>query len=151
MSAGPKKGFGAKPSNPQRTPSAGEQRRKGAAARYDEMAAAGFPEYTVWMRLKEGGVDDDSEPMPWLPIGCISVPRSSQVADALFDAEEDLMQGAIRLYPNLTNEPRENIEFGYQLRDFDDEDIRVAERQKYKGIQGALRKWFRNLQNPMNA
>ncbi|CAN8064030.1 unnamed protein product [Agarophyton chilense] len=151
MNAAPKKGFDASPSKPQRTPSPGEQRRKSAASRYDEMAAAGMPEYTVWLRLKQGGVADDNETMPWLPVGCISVPRSSQVADALFEAEDDLMQGAIRLYPNITNEPRENIEFGYQLRQFDDEEIKIATRQQYTGIQGTLRKWFRQLQNPMNA
>ncbi|KAI0560297.1 hypothetical protein FGB62_117g19 [Gracilaria domingensis] len=84
------------------------------------MAAAGLPEYTVWMRRKQGGVEGEEETMPWLPVGCISVPRSSEVADALFHAEADLVHVTILLYPKFTNEPKENIEFGYQIRLFDD-------------------------------
>lgn len=152
-----KKGFGElSSSKASRIPSKGEKRRKAASDRYDQMAAAGLPEYTVWMRLKnapDAPSTDDGKPeqMPWLPVGCISVPRSSQVAGAIFDAEEDVMQGATRLYPALQNQPRDNIEFGYQLREFDDEEIRVAERESEKGVQGLLRKWFRAWQNPMNA
>lgn len=132
------------------------KRRQAASDRYDAMAAAGMPEYSVWMRLKEGGTGveqeqgEQPETMPWLPVGCISVPRSSQVADALFKSEEDLMQGAIRLYPNLAKEPRDNIEYGYQLREFDDEPIRVAERSPTSGLQATLTNFFRKLQNPLN-
>lgn len=151
-----KKGFGKSSSKPSRIPSEGEKRRKAASDRYDEMAAAGLPEYTVWMRLKDvpdapPGGDGEPEQMPWLPVGCLSVPRSTQVAKAIFNAEEDLIQGATRLYPTLQNQPRENIEFGYQLREFDDEEIRIAERESENGVQATLRKWFRAWQNPMNA
>lgn len=119
------------------------------------MAAAGMPEYTVWMRLKEvpdapPGENEEPEEMPWLPVGCISVPRSSQVSKALFDAEEDLMKGAAKLYPNLQKQPRDNIEFGYQLRQFDDEEIRIAERESEKGLQAMFRNAFRSILNPMN-
>lgn len=147
--AGGRKGFGDKSSVP-KPPSDASKRRKAASDRYDEMAAAGMPEYSVWMRLKEGGTEDGEQQMPWLPVGCISVPRSSQVSDALFKAELDLMQGAIRLYPKLKQEPRDNIEFGYQLREFDDEPIRVAERSSATGLQATLTNFFRKLQNPMN-
>lgn len=143
------KGFGKQPPPPP-PPSEASKRRSAAADRYNEMAAAGMPEYTVWMRLKEGGTSEEGEQMPWLPVGCISVPRSSQVADALFDVEEDLMQGAVRLYPKLRDEPRDNIQFGYQLREFDDEDIRVAERSPTTGFQATLTNFFRKLQNPLN-
>lgn len=142
------KGFG-KEEPPQRDPSTNQSRRNAAASRYDEMAAAGMPEYSVWMRLKEGGGADEGKEMPWLPVGCISVPRSSQVAEALFDAEADLMQGAERLYPKLKNEERDNIEFGYQLREFDDEDIRVAEKPVKGGMQGFLTSFVRKFQNPL--
>lgn len=149
------KGFGVPSKKEVRKPSKGEQRRKAASDRYDKMAAAGFPEYTVWLRLKEvpdapPGDDGEQAPMPWLPAGCISVPRSNRVAKAIFDAEEDLMQGAIRLYPNLKKQPRDNIEFGYQLREFDDEEIRTAERESEKGLQAVLRNFFRAIQDPMN-
>lgn len=153
--ASDQKGFGKPSSKPERVPSAGEERRNAASSRYDKMAAAGMPEYTVWMRLKDvqdapPGEDDEPEQMPWLPVGCLSVPRSSQVSKAIFDTEDDLMQGAIRLYPNLQNQERDNIEFGYQLREFDDEEVRVAEREEETGIQATLRKWFRAMQDPMN-
>lgn len=143
-----RKGFGKEPTPP-KNPSEGTKRRQAASERYDQMASAGMPEYTVWMRLREGGTADGEE-MPWLPVGAISVPRSSQVSDALFEAEEDLMQGAIRLYPKLQNEPRENIQFGYQLRQFDDEPIRIAERSPKAGFQSMLANIFRKLQNPLN-
>lgn len=148
-----KKGFGSKP--PPRVPSQSSKRRAAASDRYDQMAAAGMPEYSVWMRLKEvpdapPGEDGEPEQMPWLPVGCISVPRSSQVSKAIFDAEEDLMQGATRLYPTLQNQARDNIEFGYQLREFDDEEIRIVERESEEGFGGTLRKLFRTLTNPMN-
>lgn len=151
------KGFAPPPKKPPRTPSASETRRKAASDRYDQMAASGMPEYTIWMRLKEPPAppsDDEAEQqeqMPWLPVGCLAVPRSNQVSKALFESEEDLMQGAIRLYPNLQNQPRENIEFGYQLREFDDEEIRIAERDDVRGVQGFLRKWFGAWQNPLNS
>lgn len=148
--SGPRsRGFGKNPPTP-KDPTDNTKRRQAAAERYDQMAAAGMPEYTVWMRLREGGTMEGEE-MPWLPVGAISVPRSSQVGDALFDAEEDLMQGAIRLYPKLQNEPRDNIEFGYQLREFDDEPIRIAERSPKKGLQATLTNFFRKLQNPLNS
>lgn len=153
--ASEQKGFGSPSKKPSRRASQGEQRRRAASDRYDRMAAAGMPEYTIWMRLKEvpdapQGDDGEVEQMPWLPVGCLSVPRSSQVSQAIFDAEQDLMQGAIRLFPNMQNQPRDNIEFGFQLREFDDEEIRVAQRESEIGIQGTLRRWFRALQDPMN-
>lgn len=154
--SGPKsKGFGIPPppSSPN-TPSESTNRREKASQKYDEMVASGMPEYSVWFGLKEGGVAEDTsdEEMPWLPVGAISVPRSSQVVDALFERKtmEDLMQGAMRLYPKLRNEDKENIQFGYQLKEFDDEPIRVAERTPQTGFQATLTKIFRRLQNPLS-
>ena len=141
-------GFGKK--TPKRPSSKGEIRRKAASQKYDEMAAKGMPEYTIWMRLKEGGVVEEGEQMPWLPVGSLAVPRSNQVADVIFETEDDLMQGATRLYPTLQNQPRDNIEFGYQLREFDDEEIRVAERRDDTGWKAALSNFWANIQNPMN-
>lgn len=152
--SGPKsKGFGKAP--PPNTPSESTDRRQKASQKYDEMVASGMPEYTIWFRLKEGGVSDEDtveKEMPWLPVGVISVPRSSQVVDCLFERKtmEDLMQGALRLYPKLKNERKENIQFGYQLKEFDDEPIRVAERITETGFQATLTTIFRKLQNPLS-
>ena len=102
------KGFGDKPTAA-RPVSKDQKRREAAASKYDEMAAAGMPQYSVWIRLKDppkmpdydpaiDGEEND-QPMPWLPVGSLSVPRSSQVSAAIYEAENDLLQGAYRLYP----------------------------------------------------
>lgn len=139
-------------------PSQGQKRREAAASRYDEMAASGMPEYSVWIRLKEPprpeGVskdDPDFQEMPWLPVGSLAVPRSSQVSQAIFDAEDDLLQGAYRLYPNMKKEEKDNIEYGFQLKQFDDEDIRKAERKQSGGFMGNFQEWIDKLTSPMNA
>lgn len=148
------RGFGDKPVK--RAKSRAAKRRDAAAERYDKMAAAGMPEYSVWVRLKEAprppGMEDDPDfpPMPWLPAGSLSVPRSSQVSSAIFDAEEDLLQGIYRLYPNMKKEPLDNIEYGFQLKQFTDEEIRTAERPVEGGVQGMLRGFFGKWQNPLN-
>lgn len=79
-------------------PSARIHRCQEAADRYDAMAASGMPYNSVWMRLKEGGSSADEEQIPWLPVGSLSVPHSSQVSDAPFDSEEIILQVAHRLY-----------------------------------------------------
>lgn len=150
--SGPK-GFGApKEAGGSKKQSSGSVRREAASNKFDEMVASGMPEYTVWFRLKKGGVESDTDEMPWLPVGAISVPRSSQVGDALFEQKtmEDLMQGALRLYPALKKEERDNIEFGYQLKDFDDEPIRIAEPSPKTGWKATLTNLFRRIQNPLN-
>ena len=149
------KGFGKKDERKMGS-SAAQQRRSAAASRYDEMVAAGMPIYSIWIRLKDPprppGMEDDESlsEMPWLPVGSLSVPRSSQVAKAIFDAEEDLLQGANRLYPNMQKESLDNIEYGFQLKEFPDEDIRLAERPVTGGLQGALRNLVSKLTNPLN-
>lgn len=149
------KGFGEQKA---KTPSKAQKRREAAASRYDEMAASGAPEYSIWIRLKEPprpeGVskdDPDFQEMPWLPVGSLSVPRSSQVSQAIFDAEEDLLQGAYRLYPNVKNEPMDNIEYGFQLKQFPDEDIRKAVRKETTGPLASFQGWIDKLTSPMNA
>jgi len=152
------KGFGDKPAAA-RPVSKGQKRRESAATKYDEMAAAGMPQYSVWIRLKDppkmpdydpevDGTDD--EPMPWLPVGSLSVPRSSQVSAAIYEAEDDLLQGAYRLYPNMKKEELSNIEYGFQNKEFPDEDIRLATPEGSGGIFSGLQDWIGKLTNPMN-
>lgn len=52
--AAKKKGFG--PPEETRPKSEGQIRRDAAGKRYDEMVAKGMPQYSVWMRLKAGGL-----------------------------------------------------------------------------------------------
>lgn len=148
------RGFGDKPAVP-RAATKGQKRREAAATRYDEMAAAGMPEYSIWIRLKDPprppGMEEDEEspPMPWLPVGSLSVPRSSQVAQAIYESEEDLLQGAYRLYPNMKKEALDNLEYGYQLQEYPDEEVRLAEKP-VEGFMGNLRNWFGELTTPLN-
>lgn len=147
------RGFGEKPEP--RAPKESQTRRDAAASRYDEMSAAGMPEYSIWIRLKDPprppGMEEEENPaMPWLPVGSLAVPRSSQVSKAIFDAEDDLLLGAYRLYPNMKKEEKENIEYGYQLKQFPDEDVRLAERLVDGGILGNFRNWISKLTTPLN-
>lgn len=150
------KGFGAKPTK--RAASERQMRQEAAASRYDEMAARGMPEYSVWIRLKEpprpDGVssdDPDFQVMPWLPVGSLAVPRSSQIANAIYEAEDDLLQGAFKLYPNMQNEERSNFEYGFQNKQFPDEEVRLAVKPVEGGIMGAFSDWVNKLTNPINA
>ncbi|MFN8787577.1 MAG: HHL1-like protein, partial [Pseudanabaena sp.] len=44
---------------------------------------------------------------------------------AIFQQEDALLKGAIRLYPIL-RKYNENLEYGYRLKEFPDEEITVA-------------------------
>jgi len=87
-----------------------------AANKYDEMKDKGLPEFNVFIRIK------DKE---WIPAGSMAVQRSNQISQAIFQQEAELLKGAIRLYPVLRNF-KDNLEYGYRLKQFPDEEITVA-------------------------
>jgi hypothetical protein len=70
-----------------------------AANKYDEMKGKGLPEFNVFIRIKG--------------------------SQAIFQQEAELLKGAIRLYPVLRNF-KDNLEYGYRLKEFPDEEITVA-------------------------
>ena len=87
-----------------------------AANKYDEMKDTGLPEFNVFIRIKG---------KEWVPAGSMAVQRSNQISQAIFQQEAELLKGAVRLYPVLRNF-KDNLEYGYRLKQFPDEEITVA-------------------------
>jgi len=123
-------GFGTP--KPQPKVSKRSAQRTAAAQQYDKMKEDGLPEYEIYIRI--GGKKN------WYPVGVISVKRSSQIDQAVFANQEELVQGAFRLYPVLKKN-RDQLEYGYRLKAFKDEPIQVAQKPQSivaGGIQSAL-------------
>eukprot|EP00182_Erythrolobus_australicus_P005473 CAMPEP_0185833240 /NCGR_PEP_ID=MMETSP1353-20130828/2554_1 /TAXON_ID=1077150 /ORGANISM="Erythrolobus australicus, Strain CCMP3124" /LENGTH=165 /DNA_ID=CAMNT_0028531499 /DNA_START=154 /DNA_END=651 /DNA_ORIENTATION=- len=133
------KGFGKKPAP--RPKSQGQIEREKASMRYDSMQKAGMPEYNIWIRVP--GADEKS----WYPVGSLCVDRSSKIADAIYANEEGLLSGAFRLFPRLRKES-EVFEYGYQLKEFPDEEIRVA--AKPSATSNVIRDFFNKILSPLN-
>lgn len=140
------KGFST--SKPQKKTSANSNasKRKQAAKRYDEMRAKGMPEFNIFVRC---GKVPPGRPNPWLPVGSLAVARSSAIHQAIFQNEEELKKAALRLFPRLSK-VKENLEFGFRLKDkdFEDEPIQVAIRPQPSPIQvwlDRIRGWLRLL------
>jgi hypothetical protein len=126
------RGFG--PEKPQPKVSQRSQERAKASQQLDRMKADGVPEFEVYLRV-QGSKN-------WFPVGAIAVQRSALIHNAIFDNEEQLLQGAFRTFPILRKN-QANLEYGYRLKEFKDEEIKVAVRPTAKGpgfVQGALGK-----------
>jgi hypothetical protein len=87
-----------------------------AASKYDEMKDKGLPEFNIYIRIKG---------KEWVPAGSMAVERSNQISRAIFQQEDALLKGAVRLYPIL-RKYKENLEYGYRLKEFPDEEVTVA-------------------------
>ena len=109
-------GFG-KPVHKQKKAGVGLTERKKAARQYDSMQDRGLPEFNIFIRVK--GLDR------WFPAGSLVVERSNQIDAAIFQQEEQLVKGGGRLFPVLLKH-RDSLEYGYRLKQFNDEPIRVA-------------------------
>lgn len=125
-------GFG-QPTTPKPKKSKRTAERQKAASQLDKMRADGTPEFEVYARIQGK--------KQWYPIGVVAVQRSSQISRAIYDSEEQLMQGAVRLYPVLRKYQGE-LDYGYRLKEFKDEPIELAEPPKSVagGVQNALGK-----------
>lgn len=121
------KGFGEKP--PEKKESARTKQRKRASEQYDKMKTDGVPEYEVYMRAM--GTKQ------WFPVGAIAVRRSSQISRAIYHSEADLLQGAFRAFPVLKKN-QGNLEYGYRLKEFKDDDIQVAVKPTPRSERGLL-------------
>jgi hypothetical protein len=106
-------------------------KRQAAAQQYDEMKSKGLPEFNIYIRIKG---------REWVPAGSLAVQRSSAINQALFQQEEELLKGALRMYPIL-KQYRDRLEYGYRLKEFKDEEITLAVRPN-PGIPGALGQIF---------
>jgi hypothetical protein len=126
------KGFGKTPPAPK--VSARSQQRAQAAQEYDEMKTKGVPDFEVYIRIKDK--------KPWYPVGSIAVKRSSQIHQAIYANQEDLLQGAFRLFPILKKN-QQQLEYGFRLKEFKDEPIQLAEppaENVGNAVQGAIAK-----------
>jgi hypothetical protein len=94
-------------------------KRAAASRKYDQMQKSGLPEFNIYVRIK--GEQN------WLPAGSMAVNRSSQINQALFQQEEELLKGVFRLFPKLRKRQSE-LEYGHRLKEFKDEPIVVATR-----------------------
>lgn len=96
-------------------------KRVAASLQYNEMKKSGLPEFNIYVRIQ--GQEN------WFPAGSMTVNRSSQINQALFQQEEELLKGVFRLFPKLRKNQSE-LEYGYRLKEFNDEPITVAIRPK---------------------
>lgn len=106
-----------------RKPQANHNKTKRAAAaqKFDEMKRSGLPEFNIFVRVKgQSG---------WLPAGVMAVDRSNKIGQAIYQNEAELREGAFRLYPRLRKQ-QANLEYGYQLKQYPDEPIALAEPPK---------------------
>lgn len=125
-------GFGK--SQPKPKVSKRSQERAEASTQYDKMKADGIPEYEVYIRIRDK--------KGWYPVGAIAVKRSNQINQAIYDSQEQLLQGAFRLFPTLRKHQTQ-LEYGYRLKEFKDEPIQLAEPPKTtatSGLQSAFTK-----------
>ena len=106
--------------------------RTRAVKRYDKLKAEGIPDFEVYIRIQGKKA--------WYPVGSIAVKRSDQINRAIFNSQENLLQGAFRLFPILRKHSTQ-LEYGYRLKEFKDEPIQLAVAPSPKGnagIQGAI-------------
>jgi len=89
----------------------------------------------------------NSDKERWLPVGSMTIPRSTKVENALFENEENLLKGALRLFPKM--DLSGGLEYGYNLKAYPDEPIRIAERPKSEN--NFFMKYIENAMNPLNA
>lgn len=148
------KGFGSVPEpESSRPPSDASQKRDDAASRLDSMRQQNAPEYSVWLRVKDASTvqDQDSPDFPWLPVGSMCVPRTSNVAAALYnrDVYADLLAGARKLFPQLKKMTDDEIEVGYLMKGSaeDDEDGKSIVVANPPGEESALSKFGNKLKS----
>ncbi|MBE9126522.1 MULTISPECIES: HHL1-like protein [unclassified Coleofasciculus] len=114
----PKAGFG-KTQPEKQTAKVNKAKRTAASGKYDKMKQSNLPEFNIYIRIQ--GQQN------WLPAGSMAVNRSNQINRALFEQEEELRKGAFRLFPKLRKQ-QSQLEYGYRLKEFNDEPIVVATR-----------------------
>ena len=111
-------GFG-KVQPKQQTAQKSKGKRAAASRKYDDMKKSGLPEFNIYVRIKGQG--------NWLPAGSMTVNRSSQINQAVFEQEQELVKGVCRVFPKLRKH-QNNLEYGHRLKEFKDEPIQLAVR-----------------------
>jgi len=147
------KGFGAPKPAPK--PKASKPKSTGAVARdqasqdLEKLKAQGNPEYMVLIRE----VPEGAAPSNWYPVGGMAVPRSSSIDVALslaiFQNEDDLLKGAFRNHPFLSKSTHK-FEYGYRLKEFPDDPVKVADPNAAEPSTNPLVNWFNALDSGLN-
>eukprot|EP00980_Cylindrotheca_fusiformis_P007379 scaffold1525_cov142-Cylindrotheca_fusiformis.AAC.179 len=136
------KGFDANAKPEKKVKSAAQVQRETMSNKYDDIAARGGQEYSIFVR--QFGGEDES----WLPCGSIAVPRGAQVADAIFENEEALKSSIVRTFPKLKGYEAE-FEYGYNLKIFPDDPVEVAMKSR-KSAGPSLGNWISNVLSPVD-
>lgn len=136
------KGFGAQEA-PKKEKSEAAKIRDQKAAAYDEIAAAGGQEYSIFVR--QFGSDDQS----WLPCGSIAVPRGAQVSSVIFENEAPLKEAIVRTYPKLKGYEQE-FEYGSNLKIYPDDPVEVAVNRGARPSGFSFGNWVNSLLSPVD-
>ena len=111
--------------------------------------ATGVPEYMVLIRE----VPEGEAPSKWYPVGGMAVPRSQSIdvslSIAIFENEDDLLKGAFRSYPFL-KKSQNKFEYGYRLKEFEDDPVKIAQKDATEPSDNPIMNWFNTLDNPLN-
>lgn len=132
-------GFGKPKSQPAVSKRAAK--REEASKQLDKMRADGLPEYEVYIRVQGKKA--------WYPVGAIAVKRSNQINQAIWDSQQDLLQGAFRLFPILRKN-QSQLEFGYRLKAYKDEPIQLVV-EPQAPVVGALQSVFGQMKDRFGA
>jgi len=108
-------GFGKPKPQPKLSKRTAERRE--AVKQYDQMKAEGIPDFEIYIRIQGKKA--------WYPVGSLAVKRSNLINKAIFDSQEQLLQGALRLFPVLRKNQNQ-LEYGYRLKEYKDEPIQLA-------------------------
>lgn len=138
------KGFDKSAKPVQKEKSAGQAKRDEMSNKYDDIAAAGGQEYSIYVR--QFGGEDES----WLPCGSIAVPRGTQVPDAIFGNEEALKTSIVRTMPKLAGYEAE-FEYGFRLKIFPDDPVEVAKKNMNNSSGPSIGNWISNVLSPIDA
>ena len=116
---------------------------------FDKLKASGSPEYMVLIRECPEG----AEKSKWYPVGGIAVPRSSSedvaLSMAIFQNEDELLKGAFRTYPFL-KQSKEKFEYGFRLKEFEDDPVKIADKEATEPSTNPVMQWFQQLDSPLN-
>jgi len=131
------KGFGKKALN---TKSNIQTEQEKAAKEYEKLRDSGVPVYNIFTRTCGS--------KQWLPVGSMAIPRTSKPGDVIYNSEENLKRGAFELFPSL--EKAECLEYGYNLKIYPDEEIRLAEKSNVAN-SNILVEWLNSIMNPLDS
>lgn len=127
-----------------------EEPKDAGTLTYESQAKRGVPEYNIFLRPANG---TDTE---WIPVGSMTIPRDTNVGKAVYEVEGELLKGTFKLYPKLkayydTRKQKEgSFEYGYCLKAFPDEEIKVCKKPNSEESKNFIQNWLGKLTNPMD-